>query len=189
MRKIFLLSFLLLILFIFASCNESKSDVVFTVNNPICSEHTFGEWNTLINPTSISDGLKQRICTNCGFGETEKIPKNTFSYSINENGNKFFEVQVPFNPHEPSSDNTAENSYDPIKIVIDEIGKTIIIEGDTFPPNTSIDDIKSNIEQILKDNNINITPDFDYDIKIPGYEDSEDFVPTPYYSSKGYPSW
>jgi len=166
--------------FTFVSCNASKTDVVFTTDNPICSEHTFGEWNTLINPTSISEGLKQRICTNCGFGETEKIPKITFSYSINESGNKFFEVQVSFNPNESCSDNTVVDSYDPIKIVIDETEKTIIIEGDTLPPNTNIDDIKANIEQTLKDNNINITPDFDYDIKIPGYEDNTDLVPTPY---------
>lgn len=180
MRKIFSLLFLLLILFIFVSCNDSKSDVVFTANNPICSEHTFGEWNTLISPTSISEGLKQRICTNCGFGETEKIPKNTFSYSIDESGDKFFEVKVPFNPHESSTDNTATDSYGPIKIVIDETEKTIIIKGDTLPPNTNIDDIRANIEQTLKDNNINISPDFDYDIKIPGYEDNGDLVPTSY---------
>ena len=99
---------------------------------------------------------------------------------INESGNKFFEVQVPFNPHESSSDNTVADSYNPIKIVINETEKTIIIEGNTLPPNTNIDDIKVNIEQTLKDNNINITPDFDYDIKIPGYEDNADLVPTPY---------
>jgi len=89
-------------------------------------------------------------------------------------------VQVSFNPNESCSDNTVVDSYDPIKIVIDETEKTIIIEGDTLPPNTNIDDIKANIEQTLKDNNINITPDFDYDIKIPGYEDNTDLVPTPY---------
>ena len=179
MRKIFLFSFLFM-LFTLVSCNESKTDFVFTPNDPICSEHSFGEWNTLIHPTSISEGLKQRICTNCGSVETEKISKNVFSYSVNENGNKFLEVQVSFDPHESGSDHTVSDFYDSIKIVIDETEKTIIIEGDTLPPNTSIDGIKSNIEQTLKDNNINITPDFDYDIRIPGYEDNEDLVPTPY---------
>lgn len=77
------------------------------------------------------------------------------------------------------SDQVAD-SYTPIKIVVDETEKIITVEGDALPPNTDIDDIKANIEQTLNDNDIIVSPDFDYDIKIPGYEDNDGLILSPY---------
>ena len=178
-RKTILVMILLLLLFSIVSCNGNESDTVFWVDT-FCSEHRFGDWNVIMDPTTISEGLKQRTCQSCGFIETEKIPKNTFSYHVNENGEKFFEVKIPFNPQEVTQSDQVADSYTPIKIVVDEIEKIITVEGDALPPNTDIDDIKANIEQTLNDNDIIVSPDFDYDIKIPGYEDNDGLIPSPY---------
>ena len=37
-------------------------------------EHTFGEWTVITEPTCTSIGIKKRICSGCGFEETEIIP-------------------------------------------------------------------------------------------------------------------
>ena len=37
-------------------------------------EHVFGEWNVVTEPTCTSIGIKKRICSGCGFEETETIP-------------------------------------------------------------------------------------------------------------------
>ena len=178
MRKIITLFFLLLVVCGFASCDQNQSEIITA--NPICSEHEFGEWYTVLKPTTISEGLKQHICSNCGFSETEIVPKNTFSYSVTEGGDKFFEVNIPLNPQDYTQSEAVTDSYNPIKIVIDEESKTIIIEGDALPPNMSINDIKVNVEQTLKDNNMDITPDFDFDVKIPGYAEGEETSASPY---------
>ena len=179
MRKTILVVLFLLFLFSLSSCNDNKSDMVFSVEPP-CLDHKFGDWTIITEPTTKAEGLKQRVCQSCGFFENKKFQKNTVSYSTNENGNKVLEVKIPFNPHEDNQNNNVTDTSSPIKIVIDESEKTITIEGDSLPPNTKIDDVKSNIEQTLKDNNIILDSDFDFDVKIPGYEDNEDLTPSPY---------
>ena len=94
MRKTILVVLFLLFLFSLSSCNDNKSDMVFSVEPP-CLDHKFGDWAIITEPTTKAEGLKQRVCQNCGFFENEKIPKNTVSYSINENGNKVLEVKIP----------------------------------------------------------------------------------------------
>ena len=37
--------------------------------------HTFGEWKVVTEPTTEAEGLKERVCTECGFKETETIAK------------------------------------------------------------------------------------------------------------------
>lgn len=37
--------------------------------------HVFGEWETIIEPTTESTGLKSRVCLSCGALETQTIPK------------------------------------------------------------------------------------------------------------------
>ena len=179
MRKTILTFMVLLCLLTLSSCNDNNLDMVFSVDT-LCSEHKFGDWTIITEPTTKSEGLKQRVCQNCGLFENEKIPKNTVSYSINENGDKVLEVKIPFNPHADNQNNNVTDTSSPIKILIDEAEKTIAIEGDSLPPNTTIDDIKSNIKQTLKDNNIILDSDFYFDIKIPRYEDDADLTPSPY---------
>ena len=179
MQKISSLLLLLLITFSFVSCTYFKADVLFSVDS-ICSEHSFGEWKILLSSTSVSEGIKQRSCTKCGFSETEKTPKESSSIDAYESEVKIFEVVFPAKPQDFVSDDTAKESLEPIKIEVNESEKTIVIEGASFPPSTNIDYVKSEISQILKDNNIHITPDFDYNVKIPGYEDNKDLIPMPY---------
>ena len=37
--------------------------------------HNYGEWNVVKKPTEIATGLKEHTCKNCGYTETEVIPK------------------------------------------------------------------------------------------------------------------
>ena len=172
------------------SCGNSQSDLVsefqstlpeipktelFTIK-PICSEHSFGDWETVVTATAISEGLMSRRCTNCFFSETKKIPKIAFSYYM-ENGNKAFEAQLPYDIENSSSDYAHSDSFETVKIIINEAEKTITVEGEALPPNISIDDIKSNIRQTLEDNGILVNPDFEFDIQIPQNEETQGAIP------------
>ncbi len=45
------------------------------VYDPCLEGHSFGEWITEINPSYTDTGLKSRICSLCGYYESEDIPK------------------------------------------------------------------------------------------------------------------
>ena len=51
--------------------------------NTLCSEvvektaHTYGEWSTVKEPTADETGLKERVCTVCGYTESEELPAVT----------------------------------------------------------------------------------------------------------------
>ena len=36
-------------------------------------EHTFGEWVIVTEPTEIATGIKERVCSVCGYKDTEEI--------------------------------------------------------------------------------------------------------------------
>ena len=38
-----------------------------------CTEHTYGEWITVTQPTCTEDGSRKRVCGGCGHTETEEI--------------------------------------------------------------------------------------------------------------------
>ena len=38
-----------------------------------CEEHVFGDWETVTEPTCTEPGLQKRVCTVCGFTETETL--------------------------------------------------------------------------------------------------------------------
>ena len=38
-----------------------------------CEEHVFGDWETVTEPTCTEPGLRKRICTVCGYTETEVL--------------------------------------------------------------------------------------------------------------------
>ena len=44
-------------------------------NDPVCTEHSFGEWVTVTEPTTETEGLKKHTCTVCGEEETATIDK------------------------------------------------------------------------------------------------------------------
>lgn len=45
------------------------------------ADHTFGDWETTLEPTSIKDGEKKRVCTVCGYEETATIDSVYISIS------------------------------------------------------------------------------------------------------------
>ncbi|MBR6568057.1 MAG: leucine-rich repeat domain-containing protein, partial [Clostridia bacterium] len=54
-------------------CCEICDDVMEIVNLTLCDEHTFGDWATEIEANCIVGGVKKRICTSCGYAETDFI--------------------------------------------------------------------------------------------------------------------
>lgn len=49
-------------------------------------ECTFGDWKVTKNPTATEKGVKERVCTKCGFKEAEDIPVTGNSGSQNNGG-------------------------------------------------------------------------------------------------------
>lgn len=41
--------------------------------------HSFGAWETVLEPTEISDGLQKRVCDNCGFIDSKIISVNHYA--------------------------------------------------------------------------------------------------------------
>lgn len=54
-------------------CCEICDDVMEIVNLTLCDEHTFGDWATEIEANCTVGGVKKRICTSCGYAETDFI--------------------------------------------------------------------------------------------------------------------
>ena len=46
----------------------------------LCDEHSFGDWETVSAATCTAEGTKAKICSVCGFKETEKIPMIDHSF-------------------------------------------------------------------------------------------------------------
>ena len=53
----------------------------FTETLPL-ADHQFGEWVRIFNPTAVNEGLSERVCTVCGFKESETEPM------LSSNGHK-----------------------------------------------------------------------------------------------------
>ena len=56
-------------------CCNICDDVLEIINLSAadCSEHSFGEWETELEPTCEALGIKNRVCKNCGYTETDFI--------------------------------------------------------------------------------------------------------------------
>ena len=74
-------------------CGDSYVD-----NYVDMSEHSFGEWITVNEPTTSAEGLKERFCSACGERETEAIAKKTFSeglsYQLSSDGQSYTLVGI-----------------------------------------------------------------------------------------------
>lgn len=58
-----------------ASDGTQKTDAVETNSVEVAvTDHTFGEWTIVKQPTETENGLKERTCTICNLKETEEIP-------------------------------------------------------------------------------------------------------------------
>ena len=49
-----------------------------------CDEHIFTEWETITQETCFCDGERWRICTHCGYEETEVLPQLEHSFIFTE---------------------------------------------------------------------------------------------------------
>ena len=52
----------------------------FTVGNPPCITHSFGEWTVKTAATCTTDGSKTRTCSICGYSESASITKTGHNY-------------------------------------------------------------------------------------------------------------
>ena len=48
------------------------------------TNHTFGEWETVTNPTCTETGTKKHTCVDCGYSETEEIAKTAHTLTHHE---------------------------------------------------------------------------------------------------------
>ena len=58
-----------------------EPETPFEPENPEHHEHTFGEWTEVIAPTCTQKGCERRICSNCGFSETQDVNALGHAYS------------------------------------------------------------------------------------------------------------
>ena len=75
-KRIMVLVCLLVLFCVFGlvSCNNEKPEDKTNGNETAEHVHTFGEWETVTEPTCTTDGLKKRVCSVCEDEETEIIP-------------------------------------------------------------------------------------------------------------------
>ncbi len=174
MKGFFCRLFLILPLLILISCSAARDDriqaelpstfskdVTYTI--PTC-EHAFGEWNTILFPTTAADGLKTRRCTKCGLGESENIPRIEISFTpappqYAANGNQILDIAI--------GSSSAESVA--VEIVIDKIGKTVTVRGDQLPDGFSKEDLVNTVAGLLEEEQIIIEnfPEFEINVELP----------------------
>ena len=144
-------------------CGETtKTNYVLTV------DHTFSDFETRTEATTYSVGLKERICTVCGFVDKEIIPKVSVSFGVT--------VIEPYNPNLyigeidfPSTIITQYTVPDSFSTEIDVEQKTIIVKAEDLPK-----DIYDDLQNIVIDTFQKDSSDIIIgDVKI---ENIEDFI-------------
>jgi len=61
------------------SCGDSYDEII------PAKQHSYSEYEILVNPTETTDGYKQKKCTVCGDIELEKIEKLTHEHKYSDN--------------------------------------------------------------------------------------------------------
>lgn len=144
-------------------CGETtKTNYVLTV------EHTFSDFEIRTEATTYSVGLKERICTVCGFVDKELIPKVSVSFGVT--------VIEPYNPNLyigeidfPSTTITQYTVPDSFSTEIDVEQKTIIVKAEDLPKDI-YDDLKDIVIDTFPKDSSDIVIG---DVKI---ENIEDFI-------------
>ena len=120
-RRLHMILSIILLLACLSSCKAYHAELLQAETLPSLPVftgcvHLFGEWKTILSPTTVSNGLKTRRCEKCGYPESEEIPK----------------IEVSFHPDSPQYVAGGNPSYDifiggsspesvtPIEIVVDE---------------------------------------------------------------------
>lgn len=142
-------------------CGETtKTNYVLTV------EHTYSDFEIRVEATTFSTGLKERICTVCGYVDTEVIPKEQITIQYNPSGNFDFTFDYDYSTVTPITPSVPElPDFTQIKTDFNLSEKTITIKGSALSEDY-YDDIITTIEGTLADNDIVIEDLEDYIIYI-----------------------
>ena len=57
-----------------ASCTAKEYEIIPALN------HSYGEWQTIKEPTCTEEGQKERICSRCSHSETETLSVIAHTY-------------------------------------------------------------------------------------------------------------
>lgn len=117
-------------------------------------EHSYTEFEVKINATTYSTGLKERVCTACGFVDKEIIPAITLTFNAGGlDGNSLYIGEIDF-PKTIITENTF-TVPDSFITEIDPEEKTIIVKADDIP-HAYYGDLKNVVTETLvnEENNI-----------------------------------
>ena len=158
-------------------CGEtSKTDYVLTI------DHTYSDFQIRTEATTFSTGLKERICTVCGYVDTEVIPKEQITIQYNPSGNFDFTFDYDYSTITPITPSTPSvPNYGEIKTDVSISEKTITVKGSALTENL-YDDIIATIEGTFADNDIVIEDLEDYIIYIE--DENGDLIPVPWEQSE-----
>lgn len=154
-------------------CGETtKTNYVLTV------EHTFSDFEIRTEATTYSTGIKERICTVCGYVDTEIIPKEQITIQFSPSGDFDFTFDYDYSMVTPITPSVPElPDCTQIKTDFNLSEKTITIKGSALSEDY-YDDIITTIEGTLAENDIVIEDLEDYIIYIE--DENGDLVPVPW---------
>ncbi|MBQ8268290.1 MAG: InlB B-repeat-containing protein [Clostridia bacterium] len=154
-------------------CGETtKTDYVLTI------EHTYSDFEIRTEATTYSTGIKERICTVCGYVDTEIIPKEQITIQFSPSGDFDFTFDYDYSTVTPINPSIPElPDFTQIKTDFNLSEKTITIKGSALSEDY-YDDIITTIEGTLADNDIVIEDLGDYIIYIE--DENGDLVPVPW---------
>jgi len=66
----------------FYTLDISGVTAIPSVKEP-CINHSYGDWRIITDATETTEGLRERICSVCGYKQTETIPLKLSDYTIN----------------------------------------------------------------------------------------------------------
>lgn len=158
-------------------CGEtSKTDYVLTI------DHSYSDFQIRTEATTFSTGLKERICTVCGYVDTEVIPKEQITIQYNPSGNFDFTFDYDYSTITPITPSTPSvPNYGEIKTDVSISEKTVTVKGSAITEDL-YDDIITTIEGIFADNDIVIEDSEDYVIYIE--DENGEFIPVPWKQSE-----
>ena len=158
-------------------CGEtSKTDYVLTI------DHTYSDFQIRTEATTFSTGLKERICTVCGYVDTEVIPKEQITIQLYPSGNFDFTFDYDYSTITPITPSTPSvPNYGEIKTDVSISEKTITVKGSDLTEDL-YDDIITTIEGTFADNDIVIEDLEDYIIYIE--DENGDLIPIPWKQSE-----
>ncbi len=99
---------------LFADANAENPITLADVTLEATGEHTYGDWIITKEPTTAEEGIKERICSECGNTETASIPKIIETTPGNDDEENDDKVKDEPQKEEPDTQiKTDNNTSDP----------------------------------------------------------------------------